>query len=219
VNQQSQQQLWLAPREGEASKRWVAGVALPGRSRSPRLFAVPDNLRDQIQIGGSVDVARARGDGTLSGIVVSLSEQPWDQTLLPVVEVDPGLALLDPRLVELGSWIAGHYFSSLHAVLVAMAPVAARQPKPKTQSVLVLADVDLEGQRLTEKQAKLIETLNAGALPKQMPCEQRASPQPWHRVCCVAAFCKPIRESCIRPRRFAQNPQLHSHNRAKTNSL
>lgn len=162
----SEHQLWLTSQEGTPNKMWVAEVAIPGRRRTARHYAVPDKLRKQLRFGGKVRIQKARGNGDLEGLCVALSQREWDQTLPMLIDADPAPPLLDASLVELGVWIANHYFCSLHGALAAMAPVDARQPAPRLTTVLTL-DVDkADEEQFTAKQTALVEVLRQGTQPR-----------------------------------------------------
>ena len=166
VPKATNQQLWLTSGEGTPATMWVVEVALPGRQRAPRTYAVPDKLHARLRPGGKVVLPKARGAGTIEGFCVTVSQRAWDQTLPVVLDVDPAEPLLDAPLLDLATWMSQHYFCSLHNTIAIMAPVDARQPAPKTTTVLELLAQDVSTTALTPKQGRLVEVLQVGPLPR-----------------------------------------------------
>ncbi len=90
-------------------------------------YAVPDEL-DELRVGDRVVVPLGRGNRTVSGYVLSLS----DSTELDPAKIKPIAALerepvnLPDSLIELARWISEYYCCPLGMVLATMLPAAVK---------------------------------------------------------------------------------------------
>jgi primosomal protein N' (replication factor Y) len=127
-------------------------VALPVPLRMTFTYAVPVELREQLQIGCRVLVPFRKK--SLVGIIVDFPETvPAETRVKDVVKLLDLLPALNPKLMELGQWVANYYLAPVGEVFRAMLPpvtdLSARRELILTESGRKLA-VDLrDGTALT----------------------------------------------------------------------
>ena len=66
-------------------------------------YAIPDDLIDKVKVGALVKVPFGRGNRTIKGYVVSLSDVPnWDPAKIkPITEVEEKGLVIESQLIEL----------------------------------------------------------------------------------------------------------------------
>jgi primosomal protein N' (replication factor Y) len=96
-------------------------VALPVPLRMTFTYAVPAELRNQVQIGCRVLVPFRQK--SLVGVVVELTAgAPTETKIREIAKVLDLVPALTPKLVELGQWIAGYYLAPIGEVFRGMLP-------------------------------------------------------------------------------------------------
>ena len=90
-------------------------------------YAVGDALREQIGIGKRLRVPFGRGDKSIVGYCVGLSDKPPDRTVKEVLAVLDEEALLTDHLLRLTRWMADYYLCGWGQVLNAVVPAGARE--------------------------------------------------------------------------------------------
>jgi len=157
----------------------VATVALLTPVDKPYSYIVPQERADQVTAGVRVVVPFGRNQRMVRGICLSVSDAPWDATLKPILDVIDERALLDAHLLELGRWIAQYYAAPLGRTLDLMvpAPVKERAGWKKSRYVRLVWDGDALPDKLTTKQAAVVNALRAAAEPLTLD------------QCCAAAGC------------------------------
>ncbi|HET9847482.1 MAG TPA: DEAD/DEAH box helicase, partial [Candidatus Dormibacteraeota bacterium] len=111
----------------EVAERSVAQVAVEARVGSlSGLFdyAVPDQLRDVVQVGHRVRVPF--GKRTVTGFVYALQQAPAVLELKPIQALVDEEPVLPPVLVEMAGFVADHYLVPLDEVIRAIVPPRVR---------------------------------------------------------------------------------------------
>lgn len=148
-------QFWLLPDSAPPQSGPLAQVALRRRTFRLHDYAIPAALRDQVRPGAVVRVPlRSRGK-TADGVVIRVSDKPWEQSQPALLEVvDAGVALPD-RLIQLGEWISDYYFCPPGAVFAALLPSYATPAKGRLR-VLIRRTSVAAPEDLTGKQRRLL---------------------------------------------------------------
>jgi primosomal protein N' (replication factor Y) len=124
-------------------------VALPVPLRTTFTYAVPEELRAQVQPGSRVLVPFR--NKALVGVVLEMTATGPEGT--KIREIQKGIDLipaLNPKLLKLGQWIASYYLAPIGEVFRAMLPP--------------LTEISLKRQvALTEAGKALVERLGAGS--------------------------------------------------------
>lgn len=108
-----------------SSKRY-AQVALDVAVGKELDYAVPERLRDSVEIGTRVWVPL--GSGTQPGYVVSFSEKPSFEPVKEIAGLVAGDFSLPPKLMELARWVSDYYCAPLGLTLRSIVPSSVRQP-------------------------------------------------------------------------------------------
>jgi primosomal protein N' (replication factor Y) (superfamily II helicase) len=96
-------------------------VALPVPLRTTFTYAVPEQLRDTLQLGTRVLVPFRKK--SLIGVVVELADAaPKDARIREITRVLDIVPPLTSKLIELATWIAGYYVAPIGEVFRAMLP-------------------------------------------------------------------------------------------------
>ncbi len=90
-------------------------------------YAVPDELRERIQLGHRVRVPLGRSGRLVTGFVIAIDEGIWDNALRPLDSLQDERSFLSAGLVELGHEISKHYACPLARTLKAMTPEGVRR--------------------------------------------------------------------------------------------
>ncbi len=128
-------------------------VALPVPLRMVFTYAVPEELRSQVQVGCRVLVPFRKK--SLIGVITELTETaPAGTKIREIIRVMDLLPALTPKLIELGHWIAGYYLAPIGEVFRGMLPpvteLTSRREIVLTEAGRKLA-VDLsEGKALSD---------------------------------------------------------------------
>jgi primosomal protein N' (replication factor Y) len=137
-------------------------VALPVPLRTTFTYAVPEELRAQVQIGRRVLVPFRKK--SLVGVVTDLGGSAPDgakiRDISKVLDLVPALT---PKLIELGRWIAGYYLAPVGEVFRGMLPpvteFASRREVILTGAGRLLAGELREGMALTDLSGVQVEFL------------------------------------------------------------
>ncbi len=89
-------------------------------------YAVSDALRDQIAVGKRLRVPFGRGDKSIVGYCVGISQQPPERAVKEVQAVLDEESLLTETLLRLTRWMADYYLCGWGQVLNAVIPAGAR---------------------------------------------------------------------------------------------
>jgi primosomal protein N' (replication factor Y) len=102
-------------------------------------YAVPEELRETIEVGAMVTVPFRTG--TRHGYVVAVSDHSNFGILKPLVSVD---GQIPPSLMALADWMASYYCCARERAVQALlpAPVRSRKVKPKLRKMVTLAERD-----------------------------------------------------------------------------
>ena len=136
-------------------------------------YAVPEELRDQIEVGKRIVAPFGRGDRATIGFCIGVSDEKPARTVKQISRVLDDEALLTPHLLRLTRWMADYYLVSWGQVLNAVVPAGAKQ-QAGTRSAIFLEAVS-ESQmpeprpRLGAKQQKAFDLLRT----KSQPVEPR----------------------------------------------
>jgi primosomal protein N' (replication factor Y) len=96
-------------------------VALPVPLRMVFTYAVPEELRAQVQVGCRVVVPFRKK--SLVGVITELTETaPAGTKIREIIKVMDVFPALTPKLIELGQWIAGYYLAPIGEVFRGMLP-------------------------------------------------------------------------------------------------
>ncbi len=131
-------------------------VALPVPLRTTFTYAVPEELRAQVQPGSRV-LAPFRKKSLVGVVVEMTSKVPAGSKLREIQKAIDPLPALTPKLLELGQWIASYYLAPIGEVFRAMLP-------PVTEISLKRQIV------LTEAGKALAERLNDGSALTDLSC-------------------------------------------------
>jgi primosomal protein N' (replication factor Y) len=161
----------------------VATVALLKPIDKAYSYRIPDNLATALQPGMRMTVPFGRRDLPTTAFCLSVSEQAWDSTLKPVLDLIDDEPLLDAGLLELGQWTSRYYAAPLGRTLDLMVPTAAKRQAGWRRVRLAVLAAQVEGGgdiRRSPKQAAVLAALaSAGG---EMPVAQCAE-----AACCTTA--------------------------------
>jgi primosomal protein N' (replication factor Y) len=137
-------------------------VALPVPLRNTFTYAIPVELRAQVQPGSRVLVPFRKK--SLVGVVVELVETPpADTKIREVAKVLDLVPALTPKLIELAHWIAGYYLAPIGEVFRAMLPpvteLTSRRQIVLTEAGKALATDLQQGKFLAELSGSEVEFL------------------------------------------------------------
>jgi primosomal protein N' (replication factor Y) len=135
-------------------------------------YRVPEPLRRVIAVGKRVQAPFGRGDKTVVGYCVGLSETAPPRDTKDILRVLDDEALLTPNLLRLTRWMADYYLCGWGQVLNAVVPVGAKDQA----GVRVLAfleavppgDLPQPLPKLSAKQSAVLEKLRAQAGPVEV---------------------------------------------------
>jgi primosomal protein N' (replication factor Y) len=148
-------------------------------------YAVGPALRDQVAVGKRLRVPFGRGDKSLIGYCVGVSEQPPGRAVKEVLAVLDEESLLTEPLLRLTRWMADYYLCGWGQVLNAVVPAGARE-QAGTQKRIFVEAVPAEELKapvgaLPPKQAAVLKLLQESAKPvevKQLQRQLRCGPAP-----------------------------------------
>jgi primosomal protein N' (replication factor Y) (superfamily II helicase) len=119
-------------------------VALPVPLRTTFTYAVPEQLRAEVQPGSRVLVPFRKK--AMVGVVVEMADAaPQGTQIRPIQKALDAVPALTPELLELGQWIASYYLAPIGEVFRAMLPPVTDISRKR---VVVLTDT---GRALAEK--------------------------------------------------------------------
>ena len=111
-------------------------VALPVPLRTTFTYAVPESLREIVQLGARVLVPFRKK--VMVGVVVELTDRaPEDTKIREITKALDRVPALTPKLIELGHWIANYYLAPVGEVFRAMLPPVIEM---RTQRLIVLTE-------------------------------------------------------------------------------
>jgi primosomal protein N' (replication factor Y) len=129
-----------------------AGIVFPIPVDRAFHYAVPESLREKIELGSRVLAPFAKG--MLKGYCVSFPEVPEVASVKEIIRVLDDSPLLDSKLLSLARWLAEYYFCSLGEAIETMLPGAVRKLRAK---MVRCVQTTLSGELLEEKVAALSE--------------------------------------------------------------
>jgi primosomal protein N' (replication factor Y) len=135
-------------------------VALSVPLRTTFTYAVPEQLRDTLQLGSRVLVPFRKK--SLVGVVVEyVQDVPQDTKVREIVRVLDLVPALTPKLIELARWIASYYLAPIGEVFRTMLPPLT---EVKSQRQIVL----------TESGSTAAQSLSGGELSHGLASQQAA---------------------------------------------
>ncbi|MCG8406865.1 MAG: primosomal protein N' [Phycisphaerales bacterium] len=146
----------------------VARVALLRPIDKTYNYIIPDELADSIQPGRRVTVPFGRNDKPSQAFCLSVSDEPWESTLKPVLDLVDDEPLLNEKMLELGRWMSRYYAAHLGRTLDLMVPAATKR-RAGRRKVKYAVLTNLPGrkeeqekadQKLTKKQNDVLNVLN-----------------------------------------------------------
>ncbi len=108
-------------------------VSLPVPLDQSFTYRLPETLRHRVQPGCRVLVPF--GTRKLTGMVVTLHDQPPEGALKEVLRLVDEEPVLDAELLALGDWISQYYCAPLGEVLRSMTPLSGEVRKSKLYSL------------------------------------------------------------------------------------
>ena len=160
----------------ERDDRLVATIVLPEAPLGPFDYAVPEALRSSLEPAMRVRVPLGRGDRTVVGYCVRVSNQiPGELRSHRLKEVQSLLdhaPLLSPSMLRLTQWMSEYYLCPWGQVLEAVVPAGVRQ-QAGTREVTYLSVPTSVAARLTQlklprKQAEALRMLAGSSRPLTM---------------------------------------------------
>ncbi|MEE8385686.1 MAG: primosomal protein N', partial [Dehalococcoidia bacterium] len=159
----------------------VATVAMLAPIDKYYSYRVPAELEGATAPGMRVTVPFGRSDRATTAFCLSVSPQPWDSTLKPILSVVDEMPLWNDKLLELGRWIARYYAAPLGRTLDMMVPAAAKSHAGwrKVKYATLPANVSTADRKLPPKQVAVLAFLagSGGAATAE--------------ACCTSAGCGP----------------------------
>jgi len=122
-------------------------VALPVPLRNTFTYSVPDALEERVVPGARVIVPF--GNRKAIGVVLERnSRNAGTQKLKDIAQAPDPVPALPPKLVELGSWVAGYYLAPVGETFRAMLPPAAAWRAPRMQKIVALRAEEISSPHL-----------------------------------------------------------------------
>ncbi len=113
--------------QDDAGEQLVATVVFATGPEQPFDYAVPDRLRDQIEVGRRVRVPLGKSDRLVTGYLVALdSRQIAGRRLKSVADLVDQRSLLSPGMLRLTKWMADYYLCAWGQVLETVVPAGVR---------------------------------------------------------------------------------------------
>lgn len=159
-----EKQLVLVPESGDARVGPIAEVALPFPSLNAYTYAIPDELRDQVQPGALVTVPYRNRRQPVTGICFAVSEKKWTRTLRPIEAVESAPFALPEPLAELGTWVAQYYLCNPFLAFRAILGPGRKLGGRRKQTWVARAKTPLP-EKLTTRQQAVIAALGDASLP------------------------------------------------------
>jgi primosomal protein N' (replication factor Y) len=132
-------------------------------------YAVGDNLRDQVAIGKRLRVPFGRGDKSIIGYCVGVSQQAPTRPVKEVLAVLDEESLLTEPLLRLTRWMADYYLCGWGQVLNAVVPAGARDQAGTRRRTFVEAVPEEEcsagSGELPPKQSAVLKVLREAGKP------------------------------------------------------
>lgn len=110
-------------------------------------YLVPQGLEGTIQVGMGVEVPFGRGNRTVRGVVIGLTDRPsFDvDKIKPLSGLAEGAVPVEEKLIRLAAWIKEQYGSTMNAALKTVLPVRQKvQPKQKRSVRLLISREEAE---------------------------------------------------------------------------
>ncbi len=165
----------------------VVSVALLRPVDKVYSYYVPESLADRIEPGMRLSVPFGRADKPAPAFCLSISDEPWQSTLKPVLKLIDERPLLNEKQLELGRWIARYYAAHLGRTLDLMVPAAAkgRAGRKRIKYASLAAPLGVEttsplpaggpqtveepAPKLTKKQTAVLNALKSASAPLAVP--------------------------------------------------
>ncbi|MFA5843192.1 MAG: primosomal protein N' [Candidatus Gracilibacteria bacterium] len=124
-------------------------------AEKPLTYAVPEELKTEIQCGSTVTVPLRNRSAT--GIVVKIHNEKPSFAVKPILRAKQDEPLLNSWQIQLATWMANYYFSPLYQTLKIMLPPSVWNPKKKTPYTIYYERTDTPiSLKLGQKQLELI---------------------------------------------------------------
>jgi len=132
-------------------------------------YAVPEELRNALEVGKRVQAPFGRGDKGTIGYCVGLNETTPPRAVKAIQKVLDGEALLTPELLRLTRWMADYYLCGWGQVLNAVVPAGARDRAGTRSAAFVEAVPESELPSplpsLSTKQKAVLDKLRSAGKP------------------------------------------------------
>ena len=140
-------------------------------------YAIPSELENQVEEGTIVEAPFGKGNRTITGYVMSISDQPKidPEKVKPILAVVTRLSDEEKRLTALAVWMKDRYGASLASAMRVVLPARKRAPA-RQQQVVGLAVLKDEALLLIEdmrkrRQAARLRLMEALVQEEQLPME------------------------------------------------
>ncbi|HUN80738.1 MAG TPA: primosomal protein N' [Phycisphaerae bacterium] len=151
----------------------VATVALFKPLDRPYSYRIPEEFASRLRPGMRIVVPVGRDQRSEVGMCLTVSKQPWNSTLKPVLSLIDDEPLLSEKMLRLGEWISRYYFAPLGRTLDLMVPAAAKKHAGwKTERLVsrtgAMIDVTTAGsprRGITAKQSAILRILDESSTP------------------------------------------------------
>ena len=137
-------------------------------------YLIPDKMKDQVAAGTPVVIPFGKGNRTISGYVVDISDKPKiaPERIKPIVSVKEKENSIDSKMVALAWWIKEQYGSTMNDALHTVIPVSKKVRENIARTIVQKESEEELKARLGEavrkkhvaKQRFLEELLSAGQL-------------------------------------------------------
>lgn len=131
-------------------------------------------MKEAVRPGATVRVPHGKSGRVAEGVCVRVSEQAWENTRQPVLEVVDAPFVLDEALVQLGLWIAEYYACPPGKAISTLMPTPLRKKRTRRILFVKLAGVMEEMEGMTKGQRALLEVLRDGGEQRREDVLMRA---------------------------------------------
>lgn len=119
-------------------------------------YAIPDELMDKVKVGALVKVPFGRGNRSIKGYVVNITDIPnWDpKRIKPISEVQENGLVIESQLIQLAYWIKDNYGATMNDALKTVIPVKQKVKAKEKKQVRLIINSNVGQQYLGEYKRK-----------------------------------------------------------------
>ena len=119
-------------------------------------YAIPEELTGEVRPGVQVTIPFGAGGRTLSGFVLTISEQPKiaPEKIKPIICVNHERYAVQGQLVSLAAWMAEHFGSTMNQALKTVLPAGKKGNIKKRKIVSLSIPVEEAEEKLRELSTK-----------------------------------------------------------------